>query len=225
MCEYKKEKILDKIKKVFELSKNNPSEKEAKAAALKAQQLMVEYHLSIEDIENIEDTNDITEIHVHVKTGNKWKSALAWVISNNFRCKYFYSGKSLIVFYGYRTDAEIAAETFKFLFDFGNKKATNYYNFIKRQGKNTKGIRNAFLIGYLEGIKEVLEKQSTALMVITPKEVINNFELMIQENDNFSRKTSSGLKVRVDSTGENANKEGKRTGKAIIQSRSLECMA
>lgn len=36
------EKIIEKIKKVLELSKNNPSQVEA--AALKAQKLMAEYH-------------------------------------------------------------------------------------------------------------------------------------------------------------------------------------
>lgn len=37
------EKIIAKIKKVLELSRNNPSEEEAKSAALKAQKLMAAY--------------------------------------------------------------------------------------------------------------------------------------------------------------------------------------
>ena len=49
--EFNQEKIIDKIRKVLELSKNNPSEEEAQAAALKAQKLMAEYHISIKEIE------------------------------------------------------------------------------------------------------------------------------------------------------------------------------
>lgn len=55
------EKIINKIKKVLELSKNNPSEKEAQAAALKAQKLMVEYHISMEEVSGIEDSENISE--------------------------------------------------------------------------------------------------------------------------------------------------------------------
>ena len=36
------EKIIEKIKKVLELSKNNPSIEEAKSAAIKAQRLMAD---------------------------------------------------------------------------------------------------------------------------------------------------------------------------------------
>ena len=41
------EKIIQTIKKVLELSRNNPSEEEAKAAALKAQELLAKLKISI----------------------------------------------------------------------------------------------------------------------------------------------------------------------------------
>ena len=44
-------KILEKIKKVLELSKNNPSAAEAESALLMAQKLMVQYNLTMEDVE------------------------------------------------------------------------------------------------------------------------------------------------------------------------------
>lgn len=55
------EKIIAKIKKVLELSKNNPSEEEAKSAALKAQRLMAEYHISMSEVEAVEDIDSIVE--------------------------------------------------------------------------------------------------------------------------------------------------------------------
>lgn len=148
------EKIINKIKKVLELSKNNPSEKEAQAAALKAQKLMAEYHISMEEVSGIEDSENISEECTNVGTGNKWKYRLSTIIARNFRCQHFYYGKSTVVFYGYKTDAEIATETFKYLFNMGNKLATKFYNKKKKECKEIgisfygKGIKNCFLIGF-----------------------------------------------------------------------------
>lgn len=211
------EKIISKIKKVLELSKNNPSEEEALAAALKAQKMMAEYHLSLEDIEGIEDGDDITEIRVRVGTGNKWKSPLASIISKNFRCKYFYYGKDIIVFYGYKTDAEIAAETFKFLFSFGNKKANQYYNKYRNE-VGGKGLKNAYLMGYVSGIAEVLERQCTALMIVTPIAVEDKYKKL---TENFETKTVS-MRARNGNVGDHAREEGRITGRNVAQSRSIE---
>lgn len=121
------EKIIEKIKKVLELSKNNPSVEESQSAALKAQRLMAEYHISMTEIEAIEDVENIVEEKIDIGTGNKWKYTLSAIVADNFRCKYFYYGKSSVVFYGYEKDAEIAVMTFKMLFTVGNKEATKYY--------------------------------------------------------------------------------------------------
>lgn len=92
------EKIIEKVKKVLELSKNNPSAEEAKSAALKAQKLMAEYHISLSEIEAVEDVENISEKQVDVGNGNKWKYFLAEIVAKNFRCKHFYYGKSTVVF-------------------------------------------------------------------------------------------------------------------------------
>ena len=55
------EKIIAKIKKILELSRNNPSKEEAKAAALKAQRLMAEYHLSESNTDGVKDIKRIME--------------------------------------------------------------------------------------------------------------------------------------------------------------------
>lgn len=87
------EKVISKIKKVLELSKNNPSQEEAQAAALKAQKLMVEYHISMNEIEAVEDIDSIVEKSVSVGNGSKWKYVLSQIVAKNFRCKHFYYGK------------------------------------------------------------------------------------------------------------------------------------
>ena len=63
------EKIIQTIRKVLELSKNNPSEEEAKSAALKAQELLAKYHIDMKEVESIDiDTIEIFwffDLHVY----------------------------------------------------------------------------------------------------------------------------------------------------------------
>lgn len=219
------EKIISKIKKILELSKNNPSEAEATAAAALAQKLMAEYHLELADIEDIKDEEEIFEIQVDCGKGNKWKYALAGIVAKNFMCKHFYYGKETVVFYGYKTDAEIAAMTFEFLFNFGNKKATNFYQnkrneAMKKYGWfNGEGLKNSYLIGYLEGIQSVLERQCTALMIVTPTAIEDAYKKRIE---GCKTRNTSSLKCRAGGFGDEAREEGRRDGKNIANSRSIE---
>ena len=217
------EKIIEKIKKVLELSRNNPSEEEAQAAALKAQKLMAEYHISISEIEGLGDTNDIEETSITVGMGNKWKYELANVVSKNFRCKYFIRGKAVICFYGYKIDTEIAAETFKYLFSTGNKTAASYYNRMRNEEMNTygcfygAGLKNSFLHGFLNGVSEALDRQCTALMIVVPEEVKEAYA----EKFKNSRRFTSHLSVAGGSGGREAFAAGKQHGRSAMESRRL----
>lgn len=162
-------KIIETIKKVLELSQNNPSKEEAQAAALKAQELMAKYHLSMSDID-MKD-NEIDEIYVEVGLGHKWKYQLAHIIANNFCCKHFLYGKDTVVFYGHKTDIMIATRVFQNLFYIRNKLAGKEYRDAKSRGEWTDGLVNSWLSGYLAGIKSVLDAQCTALMIVVPEDV------------------------------------------------------
>lgn len=217
------EKIIEKIKKVLELSRNNPSEAEAKAAALKAQRLMAEYHISMAEVDAIEDVENIAEKSVNVGTGNKWKYGLANIVAKNFRCKHFLCGKDTVVFYGYQVDAEIAAETFKFLFETGKKAANNYYMKLRNKAQKNgnffigNGIKNCFLIGYMEGISDGLEKQCTALMIVIPKQVEEKY---IERSQGFRTVRHKRLNT-ASYYGNQSIEEGRIVGKNTIDSRKI----
>lgn len=221
------EKIIGKVKKILELSKNNPSAEEAESAALKAQKLMAEYHISMAEIETINDMESISEKSVEVGKGNKWKYFLAGIVAKNFRCKHFYYGKSVVVFYGYEEDAAIAAMTFGFLFESGNKAANNYYQRRRKealQGNyyfNGRGIKNAFLAGYLQGIKESLEKQCTSLMLVIPQQVEEKYK---DRSNSFKKMQNNGLAVSGSSEGEKAMKNGIMAGKETMAGKCISTM-
>ena len=170
------EKILGKIKKLFALAENNPSENEAKEAALKAQQLLAKYHLDAAEVQNIDldKLEEIEEVMVDIPA-KKWKYTLAGIVAPNFRCKHFYFGKKKLIFYGHATDANIAAETFKYLFKVGNQLGNKLYYEAKCAYQETANVYNSCVLGFCAGVKQALGEQSKALMVITPEDVNEKF--------------------------------------------------
>lgn len=212
------EKIIEKIKKVLELSKNNPSENEAQAAALKAQELMAQYHISLADVEDIQDIENIVEERVAVGAGKKWKYSLAGAIARNFRCRYFFYGKTSVVFYGYETDAKIAAQTFEYLFKVGHTKALKERLSYKEEGLHSDGIYNNFCKGFVQGVKDALDKQCTALMVVVPKEVN---EACDKRLEGCKHSISSSLDLSC-YYGSEVRQRGYTVGRSAMASREIE---
>lgn len=210
-----REKVIARIQKVLELSRNNPSKEEAQSAALMAQKLLAQYHLSMVDIESMEkEVENIEEIFVEVGMGNKWKGRLAGIIAKNFRCKYYFHGRDCIVFYGYEMDAAVAAQTFEEMFFTGIKLANKF----KREcSGDTKGVFNSYVVGFCEGLKEGLDRQCTALMIVTPKEVTESFEKMSAG----WKHTKSVLTISGSSNGYNARTAGHRAGREAAGSRMI----
>ena len=214
----KTEKIIQTIKKVLELSRNNPSEEEAKAAALKAQELLAKYHIDMSQVEDIDmNVEDIVEISVDVPS-KKWKYVLSQIVADNFRCKHFYYGKSTAVFYGHKTDAEVAAETFKYLFDMGNRCAGRVVDKVFAQTGTSAGVYNSFVSGFCEGVRDALGKQCTALMLVVPKDVDESFTNLTKNWGTIK----STLSTKANKSCTDAYVSGKEKGKEAVSSRQLE---
>lgn len=166
------EKILEKIKKLFALADNNPSEEEAKSAALMAQKLMMENDIAMWEVEGVDlnKKEEITEEEVDVPA-KKWKYTLAHIVADNFRVKFFLRGKGTFIFYGHTTDAKIATETFKYLFNVGDKLGKKLYYEAKIAYEETRNVYNSCVMGFCAGVRDALAEQSKALMVIIPEDV------------------------------------------------------
>lgn len=216
------EKVIEKIRKLLEMTEENGcSENEAMVAALKAQKLMAEYDIDLIDVKS--DSKSMTEeigeerVDTTLK-GNfstKWKIQLASIIAANFRCKVYTCGTNTIVFYGHRSDAKIAGDVFKFLFMTGTKLGVKHYRQVKKEGKSTRGAATTYLLGFCDGIKEVLGKQCRALMIVTSPEVEEGW---LEKSKNFGHK-----KTRYNqSYDRDSYEQGKSDGRATANARSLE---
>lgn len=220
-----KDKIIEKIKNLFDLSNNNPNENEAMSAALKAQELMAKYDINMSQVED--DTAEKEEIMTtgvnvnDIKGSNgttKWRFELARVVANNFRCDLCFSNRGDVYFVGYKTDSEIAARTFKYLFEIGNKLSLRYYNKIRNSGFNTNGVRYAYQIGFVRGVKDKLERQSYDLMIVTPQEVHDKFTEM---TSGYKTKSISTV-VRGTSECYGAYDQGREDGNNTVDGTRIE---
>lgn len=212
------EKILNKIKNLLDLANNNPNENEAIAAALKAQELMAKYNIELDQLDDKKETREIVEEIYHQSDKHemrKWKIGLADIIAQNFRCKVYFMNKKDVVFYGYKEDAKIALNVFTYLYEIGNKFAVRYYNKCKKEGEETRGVMNTYLVGFKGGVAEVLEKQCTALMIVTPKEVTESFE----EMTSGWKTIKSTLRLSGDTS---AYSNGKSDGRDMATTRNIE---
>lgn len=214
------EKIIQTIRKILELSKNNPSEEEAKAAALKAQELLAKYHIDMKEVESIDiDTiESIDEVRVDLPA-KKWKYKLAQIVANNFRCKHFYIGKSTLVFYGHKTDAEIASETFKYLFNVGNKLAGREVDRVFKETGTSANVYNSFVAGFCAGIEEGLSQQCLALMIIVPEDVKTSFA---EKAKNFGKLNCGAMRIGGNEHCREAYESGKTEGRHAVRSKQLK---
>ena len=178
-----RENTIEKIKKLLDLATNNPSEEEATAAALMAQRLIAKH--DVQDDELLEKApENISELESTNWHGNPWAVSLGHAIADNFRCQLYlrasgykrWSGHvtktdERVVFMGYETDAEAATATFDRLYEIGNRLAASEARKARKKYGTAAGVKNSFLLGFVSGIRSELEKQATALMIVTPKEV------------------------------------------------------
>lgn len=166
MTAEKREKVLDKVRKMLALAGNNPSEEEAQSAMLLAQKLMVKHNLTMDDVEVPNEEKEVTEETVTGFTRTPWwYKSLGSIIAGNFKCECFYrnrNGQSSVRFLGLAEDVQIAKEIYKYAFDSINYHARKYVRRVRDNGGNTKGVRNDFVVGYLEGLKAKFEEQKEA---------------------------------------------------------------
>ena len=211
-----RENMIEKIKKMLNLSNNNPSEEEGLSAALMAQKLMAKYNIH-EDEVTLEEVKDeiksMTAALKHNSDFHSWRKPLGTLVAKNFRVKCYLDGKKDVVFRGYKDDVKIAVEVFKYLYALGNRLGSKQYHEILAETGSGKGVYNSFVVGFLHGAEEAFDEQCTALMVVTPKEVEEEYEKF---SANF---TESKTKITL-SKG-SVYESGKIEGKAAVKSRQL----
>jgi hypothetical protein len=162
------EKVLNKIKKTLKLAKESKSEGEAQAAMLATQRLLAKHDLNMEDVgdgEVSKKDKNVVYKQVTEESGRItwWQKSLAAVIAENFRCNAMIQPLgyrlSAIYYLGLEEDVRIASEVYAYAEMMVDKLAKSYVGKVYRSGRNTKGVRNIFITGFISGLGEMFDEQ------------------------------------------------------------------
>ena len=174
----------DKIRKLLALAES-PEEGEAKAALLKARQLMAEHKLREEDCRQPEKLKVIRKTVgiTCTKRKNAWLTTLSAIIAKNYCCVDFISShrkkqKVDIGFVGLEDDFEICEHVFRYAADciFAGQKEIKSRENLNYNGNELRRLMDAYGEGFCSGVREAFarqnrENQQYGLVLVVPKEV------------------------------------------------------
>lgn len=205
--------MLEKVRKLLALAGNNPSENEAKAAALKAQELIAKYNLDLSQDSGEKVNYKLVEA-IH-SNNEGYRKPLAAAIAENFRCKPVMVGNK-VNFFGREGDAEACTELFNYLYRVSHNIGLKLERQARKEGRNTHGVANSYWTGFIVGLKGAMGAQSKALVIVVPEDVKQEFD---KEFPNI-RKGSGG--VRHTGFDGDAYKRGHEDGRNSMGRRQLE---
>ena len=211
-----KEQAIEKIKKSLALAADNPNENEAKAALLMAQKLMAKYNVSVEMTEEKETISYSQEQCKH-RYDAAYRKPLAAVIARNFRCEFYYHG-SKVVFFGRSFDARVAREAFEYAYEFAMREGNKLERKAYEERGTARGVHSSYTAGFISGLKEALEAQCTALMIVTPQDVKDEFADM-SANWKAAR---GGFRLNARNIDADAWRAGHHDGKTVMNGRRVE---
>lgn len=176
----------EKIQKLLNLSQNNPNENEAKAALLKAQELMIKYQIDSKDLNDVDLNKEKEIVNVDILKGQKksrimwYETAMASMISNNFKTFYYMSGYRdtgrHLYFCGIKDDVEITVFAYKYAINAMTKLFKYYCKDMHLE--STASRRNDYYKGFIKGLerafKDQIDKNNWGLMVIKEKLVVDH---------------------------------------------------
>lgn len=180
-------KIISKIEKLLALAGNNPSETEAQAAMLKAQQLMAEHNLDMAQFQDKpqEKKEAVTEFFKGYHN-TAWAISLAKVICNNFRCNLLRSRGYGLVFIGLKDDVAICKAVFTFASQTLEKNMMKLRRQYRKQGKPTDGISGDYAAGFIAGLRDKYQEQVEK----------NNWGLILVKDALVEQKTQEAIDPR-----------------------------
>lgn len=200
------------IRSLFAKAESTHSEHEAQSAILKAQELMAKYGIS--SVSTEDEIHYGSQICTH--SGNKsFRRMLAIVIAPNFKVK-CYLVDMQVTFFGREDDVKIAKEVFEYSYRSICKETRKLCRERKNNNLDTNGITNTYAIGFCAGLKEKLEAQSTALMVVIPPDVNKKYSEL---SKNFSR--ARKLQIKYNGQANDIYKQGLQDGRSILNRRRL----
>lgn len=183
--------IRDRIAKVLALAES-PNENEAKAALLKARELMAKYKLRPEEVGRTDAKGKkvikrLTKVSC-TKMTDPWTVQLSAIIAENYCCKAYRCrgrGKKTVYigFVGLEDDFSVCEKIFLYAVDCVRSQTAMLIAGLSMSGSRRREMKNSFGFGFCRGLKAAFAKQQQehqewGLVLQTPSEVVNAFSEM-----------------------------------------------
>jgi hypothetical protein len=209
-----RERIIERVRKLFTLASQQDSEEEAKAAAMKAREILEKYDLTLSEVEIEKAGPSLCAEHRIYHKGKKvplWAKYLVSSVDLGFGVKSFINlSPAGYIFVGVEPDVTIARQTFEYLYNYILQHKLNEYS-----TKDRNQWRLGFSIAIYRRFEEkkiqeskasqikgiVLAKQNIMDDYISGKyriqEVKDRTSCKIQATDAFMRGYHVGTKVPI----------------------------
>lgn len=161
----KKETILEKINKLLAQTEDRGCTKgEANTAFEMARKLMLKYKIEENELNKDKTDKDIEKVEIKMNFTIKWYNHLISVLAKNFGILYYYNnyGKKnrTCMLYGFKNDINCVKDLFEHMVNFADYNASKYATNYRRDNGSAKGIKNAYFVGFINGIEDKYEKQN-----------------------------------------------------------------
>ncbi len=191
-------KVIDKIEKLLALSSSS-NENEARAAMMKAQELMAKYEIKREQLKDGEQEERRIVNFSSVPFRDEWIHMVSGVIAENFRCRCITvqmrgtGGSFRIRFYGYEEDAEICINIFNYAVKVVRNRFVTLRAIYAEAGREfRRNEKMNYIEGFCHGLDRNFEEQkkqsqSFALALVVPEAVNNYVNALpgIESNETF----------------------------------------
>lgn len=164
------ENCKEKIKKLLALSESS-NEHEAKAALLKAKQLMMEHKITESDLVDKKElgVKKVESTITYSSRRDPWIDRLTGVLAENYLCRFVESrnwGRQTknVQFWGLEEDVEICLKVFEYAVDCirSQCKRIRKENFdYSAQSRSI--LCNGYAMGFILGLKEAFEEQAESI--------------------------------------------------------------
>lgn len=179
-----KDNIVKRIQKLLEMAERG-TENEKQIALIKAQKLMLDYHIEEAELNGYDRTNKkvVYKYCAKVNCYASWAMKLSEIITKNFRCHPAYmtvkhsKGKLIkCAIYGFEEDVDICKEVLEKAHQYMEKGSKALVNWYYRCNLSVKGIKEDYCQGFLDGLEEgfhqqILGNQKYAVLVVVPEAV------------------------------------------------------
>lgn len=187
--------LIEKIEKLLKKSEGTDNQHEAQVFLNKAQELMAKNKISMMDIKTLNETKEEkvdTDTILEERSSSSRNVRLANIVAKNYFCTVYKRGNSL-VFMGMESDLKIATLAFSSIHTFMEKKRSQVYRQAQKAGQQTKGIREDYVLGFLQGLEEGFKKnvESLGLMIIVPEAVTTQLDKICGGRTSNARQTKS----------------------------------